>query len=54
MFRKLVPGASNDDHYHSLAPGQPPPTPTYDEMDLAMMADIEGLAGGQPLFAEVF
>lgn len=54
MFRKLVPGASNDnDHYHSLTPGQPPPTPTYDEMDLAMMADIEGL-GGRPLFAEVF
>ena len=55
MFRKLVPGAPDDeDHYHNLTPGQPPSTPTYDETDLAIMAHIEGLGGGRPPFAEVF
>ena len=55
MFRKLVPGApDDDDHSHTLTPGQPPPTPTYDETDLAIMAHIEGLGGGRQLLAEVF
>ena len=39
----MVPGDDDDRYPPPLPPGQPPPTPTYDVMELELIADIEGM-----------